>query len=546
MTTQPGQDRHGSGTPRKRYLVALLALLGVLSVLAGALTATAHTAVGPHRADLSLIIRPEVRIELGPLGTIAVDSPLPPPLGVQVDIHEVPAATQDGNLAAQLGSNVAAYAALAAHPEAALAGPRDALIAEILGRSAVIFGLGLHLLAALWLSGRAQAFAVIKEHLHRPVVAPLAVAVTATVIVVVLAPTLRAPLNQGRTVAALANTPFANIRVVGQLGPILDAAGGAIAAKVEETDNFYAAVTTEVRQKLSPPAPSATYQTVTAQAEVGPQERTEDIATILFISDLHCNVALASTIGTIADQIGADLIINGGDTATSGFEAERFCVDMQAAGWGETPVVVADGNHDSIITGQQEEAAGWNVLRGKPITVAGLTFLGDSDPTLTVIGQGTHAVREESKLDVGERIATASCDQPTDIVVVHDPIAAKAPANKGCAPLWLAGHMHKRIGPTLHSGLGPQVRFVNAATGRGLTENTVIGKMNSDAEMTIIRYDRTHRQVIDLQIIAIRPDATLQVEPRIAVADLVDTAVRDSLDESSADSVASPTTTKGK
>lgn len=127
-------------------------------------------------------------------------------------------------------------------------------------------------------------------------------------IIAVLVPALRAPLHYGRTSAALANTAFADICVVGQFGPILNAAGG-----------------------------------------------------------------------VIADQVVADLVNNGGDTATSGFEADQFCVDIQPAGW--------------------------NVLHAEPIRIAGLTILCGSAPTLTVIGQGIRAARDEAKTEVGEWIA---------------------------------------------------------------------------------------------------------------------------------------------
>lgn len=63
-----------------------------------------------------LIVCHEVRIELGPLGTIAVDCPRPAPLGVQIDVHEVPATQRNGDLAAPLTGNVAAYAALVGNP----------------------------------------------------------------------------------------------------------------------------------------------------------------------------------------------------------------------------------------------------------------------------------------------------------------------------------------------------------------------------------------------------------------------------------------------
>lgn len=112
------------------------------------------------------------------------------------------------------------------------------------------------------------------------------------------------------------------------------------------------------------------------------------------------------------------------------------------------PVVVADGNHDSVTTAAQEEAAGWTVLRGEPVEAAGLTILGDTDPTLTAIGSGTVPERDETVAGLGVRLGRTACDVGgVDVLLVHNPIAAHPAARDGCAWLTLSGHLHRQVGP---------------------------------------------------------------------------------------------------
>ncbi|MDO5699968.1 MAG: metallophosphoesterase family protein [Bowdeniella nasicola] len=500
-----------------------LVVLTLTSLSIGTLTARVHTPIGPHESVIATTLSDEVHVSLGPLGSVILDSPLPGPFGLAIEVREVPVADPTRELSEQLGAHLSAYFQLAENPAAALAGPRSALITDILGRSAIIFGFGLMAITVGRLATGGHLRATVWRVLTIRGVAPLAVAGTAGALALTIVPLIQAPTGGGRTISALADTPFRDVRVVGQLGPLLDFGASSAVAQYHRTTDFYADVIDNARRVLSAGPSHAAYEELQSDGTRGAvvEVRGEGIVTALHVSDLHCNIALAEAIAEIANASGADLIINTGDTATSGTAAERFCVDVFAKAWADIPVVVADGNHDSVLTAEYERAAGWHVLAGNPLTVAGLTLLGDTDPTLTVIGQGTHLERDESKRELGSRIGAAACESQVDVVALHDPYTARAPENTGCAPLWISGHMHRRIGPELFVGDdGAQVRYTNASTGRGLKENTVIGPMQSDAEMTLLRFGTTRHHPIDMQVIAIHRDASVSVESRLVFSHL--------------------------
>src|SRR5690554_2308008 len=83
--------------PRRRTVpfgtrVALVAtVIYLVSVWIGLTTASAVGSLGPHRATYQITASSSGIVDLGPLGTLEVDSPLPLRLGARVTVQEVPA-----------------------------------------------------------------------------------------------------------------------------------------------------------------------------------------------------------------------------------------------------------------------------------------------------------------------------------------------------------------------------------------------------------------------------------------------------------------------
>jgi hypothetical protein len=233
-----------------------------------------------------------------------------------------------------------------------------------------------------------------------------------------------------------------------------------------------------------------------------------DLTTAVFVSDLHCNVSMGRVVAALVAASGADLILNGGDTVVSGTAAEAFCVDAFAEAF-PVPVVVSGGNHDSVTTAVQEEAAGWHVLRGDVVEVAGLRILGDTDPRLTAIGAGTTSLRPETLAAMGVRVGERACEDDVDVLLVHNPVAARPTARDGCAPLTLSGHWHRRVGPEATEAGG--WTYVSSSSGGGNDGGRTIGTLQSTADLTVIRF--ADGAPFDHSVVTVAADGTVTVAP---------------------------------
>ena len=460
------------GEVLRRLLLALVTC--VLALLFGVLTAQADSMLGPHRATFTVDLSRAVVIDLGPLGAIHIDSPASP-LGVTVTVHEIPASGSADPLDG-LGSDVAAYAQLASHPRAALTAALDALLFDALGRAAIVAGLGL--LGLSLLPDGLDAFAVTRR--NAVAIGMVALALASLVVV----PALTRP--GARTVRAevLDGTPFEGVRVSGRLADLVNAYGPQLVAAFEANEAFYDGLATRVGADFGPAVATAAPR---SGWDLPAPVDGKVLTTAVFVTDLHCNVSMGRVVRALVEASGAEFVLNGGDTVVSGTAAEAFCVDAFAQEV-RVPVVVADGNHDSPVTAQQEDAAGWQVLRGEVVEVAGLRILGDTDPTVTAVASGTLSERDETIPAMGRRLADAACRAAdVDVLLVHNPRAASATADRGCAAITLSGHLHRRVGPELNEA--STWRYISSSSGGGNEGGRTIGTLQSAADLTVIRFD---------------------------------------------------------
>lgn len=477
----------------RQLLLAVVACL--LALVFGVLTARAESYVGPHRATLEVDLSRTVVVDLGPLGAVHLDSPAAP-LGVTVTVHEIPASPQADFLEG-LGADLAAYTQLVSHPRAALTPAIDALVTDALGRAAVAGGLGLILLTVLRTGDRPLQLT------RRNALALGAVVVTATSLAVL--PSLMRPDVLTERAAVLAGTPFEGVRLSGRLADLVNAYGPRVVTAFEENEAFYDGVAAEVsagfHAAVAAPAPRSGWDLAAPVDE-------DALTTVVFVSDLHCNVSMGRVVAALVRVSGADLVANGGDTVMSGTAAESFCVNAFAQEI-DVPVVVADGNHDSVLTAEQEERVGWDVLRGDVVEVAGLRILGDTDPTLTAVGSGTRLERDESVHAMGDRLRDVACaDGDVDMLLIHNPRAATATAEAGCARITLSGHLHRTVGPEL--GESGTWRYVSSSSGGGNNGGRTIGTLQSSAELTVLRFAADGTPV-DHAVVMVTPDGAVTV-----------------------------------
>lgn len=534
--------------------MATVVVTGLIAVAFGVPTANVEGALGPHRAVYSVSIDHEVRISLGPLGSIAVDSPLPWPLGARIDVREIPAGLSGAgeNAALALSDDLDGYLRFFTQPDLAVEDAARALATDALGRVALAWSVLLVLAAAARLASRDGALRVeLRASLAEPGVAVLA---AAAVVVVVVVPPFVATLTDdppGRPSTVLAGTPLADARIVGRVGDLLDTYGVYVIEAVEENRIFYDTAAAHLAEAYAAdpdplaPAPDAFVTPVpssddgatageeptpdgtaapgdapavveAAPSSAAPSADPEEVVTLLLVSDLHCNTGMATVIGEAVGLAGAQAVLNAGDTVISGTTVEQFCVDALAGAVPRgVPIVVADGNHDSEETAAQERRAGNVVLDGEPVEVAGVRILGDAEPTLTTVTEGTRLKGDETRTQVGRRLAARACDsrdrgQQVDILLVHNPRAGVATMETGCVPLQLSGHLHRQIGPT-PQGLG--LLYVSTSTAGATLGGQTIGPLQAPGTMTVLRFDPVAHRPLAYRLLTIGTDASALVGP---------------------------------
>ncbi|WP_158371885.1 metallophosphoesterase [Cellulosimicrobium cellulans] len=542
----PAPDRPG----RRRWLVcALLAVVALLAALVfGVTTATAESSFGPHEARYDVTTDATVTVDLGPLGTLQIDSPLPLGLGARVTVEEIPAdvdALHGVDTLQALTGDLSSYLQFFTGPQATIEDAARALVANALWRTLA----ALAVLVAAWTAGWWLLGAARRAELGGRL-APHAAQLTAGGLAVVLVGTLVTASERGdaaqrtasqRTSAVFDGTPLEGARITGRLGGIVDTYGGLVVKAFQDNEDFYdradgALVAAwddwEGRRATveaaaddqdgaasagEDPVPGATgtagaTATAGASASPAPEESTDEEAeplTLLVISDLHCNVGMAPLITSLTEMSGAEVVLDAGDTTMNGTSVEQYCVTTFARAIPSgVDLVTAPGNHDSAETTAQYARAGATVLDGGVIDVRGMRILGDKDPKATRLI--TTQTQDESYAEVGERLSEVACEDAdgVDLVLFHNPRTAPALLADGCVPALVSGHMHTRTDP---AQIGEGIRYISSSTAGAQENEPRIGPLKGTAEMTILRWDPESRQILDWQLVEIGTDASAVV-----------------------------------
>ena len=210
---------------------------------------------------------------------------------------------------------------------------------------------------------------------------------------------------------------------------------------------------------------------------------------VLHVSDIHLNFSSWQVIESIVQQFKVDLVIDSGDLTDHGTRPEdRFVSGIGQLG---VPYVFVRGNHDSVGTQRAVRAQPHaTVLNGGPVTIEGLTVIGDGDPRFTP-DRSVAAAGEDAVRTMGEHVAERARQEkePPDIAVVHDPTAAE-PLD-GVVPLVLAGHTHRRSTRILEKGTR---LFVQGSTG-GAGLRALEGAAPTPVQCSVLYFDRPTQQL---------------------------------------------------
>ena len=512
--------------------VAVLACLGF-----GISTATAHLSLGPHEAVYTVTNDGLVVADLGPLGTLEMDSPLPVGLGVDVTVKEIPAdlaAVDQATTLNALAGDLQGYLQFFSSPDQTVATVTRALLFDALRRSALAALAVVVVGAGLWF-----VLGAARRRELAAVVAPRTWEITASVAVVaVVAVTLSAsdvaPASRGRPASTVfAGTALEGARITGRLAGVIDTYGGQLVGLYRQNEEFYAGARESLNaswdewEERDAQARAAAAETVspsptgepsgeptegTATPTPSPSAAEEDYVSLLVVSDLHCNMGMTPLIRDAAERSGASVVLNAGDTTMNGTAVENACVDSFASAVPPgAQMVVASGNHDSRVTAARERAKGQIVLEGAVEEVAGIRILGDRDALETRVGSGTAAAREATPEQQADELAAVACEEDVDLLLIHTPVVGLPALESGCVPLQVSGHAHRRSGPE-QVGLG--LRYVNASTAGAASGQPTVGPLSGTAELTVLRFDPEARRFVDWQLIEVRRDGSATVGDR--------------------------------
>ncbi|MET4223691.1 metallophosphoesterase family protein [Oerskovia enterophila] len=231
-----------------RYTLSVVALL-VPCVVFGVTTATADLSLGPHEARYEVTTDSLVVVDLGPLGTLEIDSPLPVGLGARITVEEIPAdltAFDQATTIAALTQDLQGYLQFFGGPQDTIEQVTRSLVADAARRT----GLAILVVAA----GGTGLYFLLGGSRRRElgdVLAPRTWEITAGVVVVslvvgALSASAEEPVaTDSRPASAVfAGTPLEGARITGRLAGVVDTYGGMLMNAYKDNEAFYARANT--------------------------------------------------------------------------------------------------------------------------------------------------------------------------------------------------------------------------------------------------------------------------------------------------------------
>ena len=256
MQRTPTVSPHGRDLRRPaaflRWLAVALAVV-LPAVAWGVTTASAQASLGPHLARYDVTVDGEVTVDLGPLGTVVLDSPVPLGLGVRVVVQEIPrdlTAVGTPETLEALGRDLAGYVQFFSGPDAAVRVAVRALLLDAARRSllaVVVLTFGLWAVrAAMGDARRAELAARFAPY--------RAATVGGTVLALVVGAGLTgsAPVvdrdRDPPPARVFDGTPLEGARITGRLAGVVDTYGGYLVDAYRSNEAFYDGAVVSVRE----------------------------------------------------------------------------------------------------------------------------------------------------------------------------------------------------------------------------------------------------------------------------------------------------------
>jgi predicted phosphodiesterase len=499
----------------RALLLTLLAALAAapLAAVWGISHARVDDYLGPHRVSFASNFRGEVELNLGPIGNAYLPSPVAP-IGLSLTVGGVGSASEnpDGLFSEQ---TLAAYTSLYTEPEEVLSGIVEGLVQDAVREGLKAEGV-LLLGVAIWRLRRQLVAPWIVTTVTRRRAAAVYLAVVTLVVGSILVPPK--PTHSRYPVSIAEGSRFSSLTVDSLL----------LADVLDRGVKGIRLLSARQQQAVKTYLDSAT-GSLSSQLDDLPKPGSDEMM-ILGFSDLHCNQAMTELISRLARATQPSIVLSSGDDTVNGTAAERGCIRREAAIPDGVPFMVATGNHDSDVTEAQMRRVGMTVLDGQVIEEAGLNVLGDDDPEHNIpFSVDRVKERPESEEEMAQRLVDVARERRTDVLLVHQPVAARVimAAPDLPVPLVLWGHYHAESGPAviMHND-GSWTVGMQQGTAGGVDQpmitsfSTPFSPPLISADVYFYFRDDTTGLITGVQPVHFRPDATVVIEDRIATGDL--------------------------
>lgn len=217
--------------------------------------------------------------------------------------------------------------------------------------------------------------------------------------------------------------------------------------------------------------------------------------TALVVTDRHDNIGMDPVARVVADRAQAHLLIDLGDDTSNGASWEAFSINSLAREFKGFHIVSVAGNHDQgPNVRKQMLAKHFHLLRGMPMTVDGIRFLGSSDPRSSGYTAGYNGNESDNIASIhsqDEALTKAACaDGNVSVIAVHSPSSAKDAAASGCVDLVLSGHLHRQVGPTIVAGTNGRstTTLTTGTTGGAVFAFALGSKLRRNAQVTVVTF----------------------------------------------------------
>jgi hypothetical protein len=185
-------------------------------------------------------------------------------------------------------------------------------------------------------------------------------------------------------------------------------------------------------------------------------------------------------------------------------------------------------------------SVGMTVLDGQVVEASELSVLGDDDPEHNIpFSVERVKERSESEEELAQRLVDVARDKRTDVMLVHQPAAARVIMStpNPPAPLVLWGHYHAQSGPMviMHDD-GSWTVGMQQGTAGGVREpmftsfSTPFSPPLISADVYFYFRDNATGLITGVQPVHFQPNAEVVIEDRIATGDLaklpVETRIR--------------------